>query len=112
MMLYITGTRPSLTSQTGKSHLRCPFHLFSGEQDRVFATQPGGNISWMRMAVVSARPGSQEKKKERMNPPYSIIGTGVPYPPYGRGISRRGFIVGRLVAMISSEDRVYRTSPI
>jgi hypothetical protein len=39
---------------------------------------------------------------------YSIppIGTGYPYPPYGRGISRMGLIVARSVAMMASEERV------
>jgi hypothetical protein len=55
---------------------------------------------------------SDGAKKNGIGIPYSIIGTGIPYPPYGRGISRMGFIVARSVAMISADERVYRTSPI
>ena len=63
--------------------------------------------------ILTAYHGHKKIGKGRMLLPYStIIGTGVPYPPYGRGTSRMGFIVARLVAMISSDDRVYRTSPI
>ena len=99
--------------QPVKNHREVFFRPFSGRTGLlVYDSVRSGTSLLNKMVQPAGLFPTTRKNKRKDDPVYSIIGTGYPYPPYGRGISRMGFIVGRLVAINSLEDNVYRTSPM